>query len=141
MKRKKKIIMIFLCCFLLGAYLIASSIYVSNKVHTIVQSSYDNYGRDNPFQEIVSDDIYKKISYRNRHSDMTEHDPFATERNSLSFPITYFWGGKAKTTYKYSYSVYNGNGECVGGSWNVPVYFILRLENGKWVVTDFHEPP
>ena len=35
----------------------------------------------------------------------------------------------------------NANGETVTGHWNIPAYWVLEIQNGRWQVTGIHEAP
>ena len=129
--RKKKRIILMCLALVLGAYILPS-LYVSAKVYSIARSSYLNYGRDNPYTEVVSDEIYERICYRS--------DRATTEKEFMLFPITYFWGGKAQTTYWYSYGAFDESGG-IYGSRNVPIHITLELNRGSWVITNSYEHP
>lgn len=123
MTKRRKIILACLA-LLLSCYLIPS-IYISAKVYTIARNSYDHYGEDNPFSEIIADEFYKKMSHRYRLKSNEK------EYNIMPFPMTYFADGGAKTTYRY----WSNRGH------NIPVYVTLALEGWKWVVVGLYEPP
>ena len=134
MKRAKKVILLCLAA-LLTLYLIPS-IYVSAKVYTIARSTDQSFGENNPYSEVVSDEIYKEMSYRCPPE--SERGSVEREKDTMWFPITYFWAGEAKTTYWYSYEVFFADGQWAG-SWNIPMHVTLRLVDGKRTVTDFYE--
>lgn len=131
MKKRYKITLICLGA-LLSLYIIPS-LYVSAKVFSIERFSFHNCGQNNPYKEIVSDNIYAKMGYK-------DQDPNVTNRKFTTFPITYFWDGEARSMYWYSQEVYNSDGKNISGSWNIPVYITLKLVDGKWVITNFYEP-
>ncbi|MDF2838379.1 MAG: hypothetical protein K0S60_82 [Evtepia sp.] len=139
MKKRNKITLICLGA-LLSLYIIPS-LYVSAKVFAIERYSFHNSGQNNPYKEIVSDEIYNKMSRRDGYLYITDQNPTVTEHKRTSFPITYFWDGEAKTIYWYSKDVYDAQGKNISGSRNVPVHITLQLLNRKWVITDFYEHP
>jgi hypothetical protein len=125
MNKPNKIILICLEA-LLSLYFIPS-LYVSVKVFEIEPRRYHNYGQNNPYKDILSDEIFYKMSRR-------DLDPNVTNRKFTTFPITYFWDGEARSIYWYSQEVYNSDGKNISGSWNIPVYITLKLVDGKWVI-------
>lgn len=153
--RKKKTPLIIGCLLALPIFIYGCFSYsVSGQVDQILESSYQNFGYGNPYQEIVSDEIYARLCPRDKSYRYTGYDemgkalePFQKpdmsgieEKYRRTFPITYFWDGKAKTTLWYTYEV-SQNGKRDSGSWNIPVYLTLERVNGNWVVTDHYEPP
>ncbi len=138
---KKRKILIISILVILVIYLIPS-IYLSTKVFTIARSSYKNFGENNPFPEVVSGEIYERMSYRKSHYlAVAGIDQAVEEKDFMTVPITIWWGKKANATYWYSYETYYKNGESLSGSRNVPVHITLYLVDGKWIIADFYEAP
>lgn len=140
MNMKKKVL--FLAVFLLISYGIFS-LRLSYQVNRILDSSYQNYGRNNPYQDIVSDSIYCRMCYRHmgcRFELVNLKDgQTVKEENARTFPITYFWGGKVKTFFSYKYKAYV-DGELVRSNSNT-FTFTLQFVNGKWIISDMFDPP
>lgn len=127
---------------------------VSSQVDQILENSYQNFGYGNPYQEIVSDEIYARLCPRYKSYRYMGHDEMGNalasfqnpdmrgvvEKYRRTFPITYFWEGKAKTTFWYTCEIYV-DGKLYRASISIPVYLTLERMDGKWVVTDLDEPP
>lgn len=141
-KRKKDILKTILICIgLIVILYMAESLYISSKVYSVVKASYDSYGEGGDYGDIVSDEIFARMCYRNGHIISSKDVPEAKETNKLSFPFTYHWFFGGKSTYKYTYCIYNEDGSIAGGSSEVPVTVSICLHNGRWVINDYYEAP
>jgi hypothetical protein len=62
---------------------------------------------------------------------------------NLKLQRVFAWHNFNKGTLwiKYSFIATNSSGKTITGSWNVPVKLTIERVNGKWEVTDIHEPP
>lgn len=139
MKKAGIIVLICLGVLLLGY--IGESIYVSSRVYVAVKDSYLTYGEGNSQSELVTDEMYQRLCYRDGYLVSTKTDSSLQETNKLLFPITIHWFVGGKTTYWYTYAVYDTAGECRGGSWNIPVTVTVAWEEGKLRITDYYEAP
>lgn len=149
--RKMKTPLIIGCLLALPIFIYGCFSYsVSGQVDQILESSYQNFGYDNPYQEIVSDRIYARLCHRYDSYCYELDCPGITPKQDLhdniveeyrrTFPITYFWEGKAKTTFWYTCQIYV-DGKLYRASISIPVYLTLERVDGNWVVTDHYEPP
>ncbi len=129
----KKIIKVnlVLSIILLLVY-IAQCLYISFEVNEILNESYNSYGGSNKYADVVSNDIFNMLCYRNR-----EHREYngIYEHNRRSFPLTLVFFGKAYSKYKYTYV------SAFTKSYDVPVTVYLKFKNFKWVIVDKYENP
>lgn len=143
-KRTKKILLI---CILVVVLLsltilyIGESIYVNNTVHAIVLESYNTYGENNIYSDIVTDEIFARMCYRNGYPVSSKGRTDVKEINSLSFPSTIHWIFGGTATYWYCYEIYDENGELSGGSWEIPVTITFEIQQGKLKIVDYFEAP
>lgn len=130
MKKIIKIGLVF-SIFLLLVYT-AQCLYISFKVNEILNESYGSYGENNMRKDIVSDDIFDMLCYRNR-----EHREYNDiyEQNYRSFPLTLVLFNKAYSIYKYTYI------SAFTKSYNVPITIYWEFRNLKWIIVDKHENP
>jgi len=126
---------------LIVALYITESVYISSKVYSVVKASYDSYGKGGDYGDIVSDEIFARMGYRDGHIISSKDVPEAKETNKLSFPFTYHWFAGGKSTYKYSYFIYNEDGSIAGRSSEIPVTVSVCLWNGRWIINDYYEAP
>lgn len=133
---RKEILKIILVPAVLLLLYSAVSFHFNKTVYDIAKSSYANYGENNPYGHIVSDEDYHRMGYRVWFDN---REGVTKEENKMTFPITYLRDGKIKTTYWYSYACYRGE-ECCGGSWDIPITVTFSLVDGLWCITDCYEP-
>lgn len=137
-KGKKAVLIIIGLIFVLY---ISESVYISSKVHSVVKASYDSYGESKAYEDIVSDEIFSRMCYRKGHIISSKDAPEAKETSKLSFPFTYHWFFGGKSTYKYSYCIYNEDGSIASGSRDIPITVSVCLWNGRWAINDYYEAP
>ncbi|MPN23804.1 hypothetical protein SDC9_171197 [bioreactor metagenome] len=139
MKKGKK--MILLCLAVLFLLYICESVYIGAKVFAMVKGSYATYGGDNTYADMVSDEIYRKMCYRNGYLISSQGNPSVKEINRLLFPLACHWITGGKATYWYTYEIYDDSNELVGGSWNIPVTITVEFSGSRLIVTDYYEAP
>jgi len=142
----KKIFKIIIVCLAIVLVLyISESLYISTKVHSLVEESYNTYGLMNTKSNMVSTDIYNKMCYRITQEHLDSY-PISrsnvTEYNKLNFPSTLHWFFGGKVYYQYSYEARDKNNESLlEGSWDIGVTVDYKLLNWKFEITDYYEAP
>jgi hypothetical protein len=97
MKKALKITLISIILLIISYLTVC--VYIIFKVDEILKSSYESYGENNIYSEIVSDNIFKRLSYR-RHEN--EYNVNSEEKNIRTFPWTLWLGNKAYLRYIYT---------------------------------------
>lgn len=93
---------------------------------------------DNPSPEIISDENFRRLGYKNMHSIRWNDSPEGVGV-SLRSPVFTLYGPKgAKSVYVYSYKAHDG--EWATGSLRIPVWITSEFKDGQWVITDVFEP-
>lgn len=107
-------------------------LYISFQINEILNESYNSYGKNNKYTDIVSDDIFNVMCYRNR-----EHRKYNNiyEKNWRSFPLTLVFLNKAYSIYRYTYI------SSFAKSYDIPVTIYLEFKNFKWVIVGKYENP
>ena len=129
----RKILLVL--AILLVLYLIPC-VYVSARLHGLVQHSYDSFGKNNPNPSVISDEAYAALNCR------TPEQVIVAEKQRFrhTFPLTVLWPGGGKSLYWYSFEATHANGTLLTGSWHIDMHITYQFQNGHWVVTDVYEP-
>ena len=120
---------------LLVLYLIPC-VYVSARLHGLVQRSYDFFGENNPNPSVICNEAYADLNCRAPEEVTMAKDQCFRH----TFPLTVLWPGGGKSVYWYTFEATDANGSLLTGSWHVDMHITYRFQNGHWVVTDVYEP-
>lgn len=106
---------------------IIMSIFLSIKVSIWHSVSYKQHGRNNPYNNIMTDEDFYSFS-----SERDESSEIDNEKH-IFIPLTIWYGGKAKVLCYVYYRSYCGNGELYNGT---DGFFTVRLnfKKFKWKV-------
>ena len=134
--KAKQIVKIALA--IVTAIYIIEGLYLSFMLNTVVNQSYADYGFNNPYSNIISDEFYSRCcdraGFRGVYTDTGLMEKY---RRTIPFVLHWFVGGKA--VYIYSYEIYE-NGHVIGGAWRTPVWFTMDFTRKPWV-TDAYQVP
>lgn len=131
---KKILYCIFFCVLL---YL-AGSVYIGLRIESLIVAANEVPPVDNPSPEMISDENFRRLGYKNMHSIRWFESPDVREF-SLRTPVFTLYGPNgAKSVYIYSYEAYKGEWET--GSWRIPVWVTSEFKEGSLVITDVFEP-
>ena len=120
---------------------IAESVVIGVQINKILNSSYDNLGENNPYPEMVSDEIYRNMCYRRVHLSVVKEGQEYTESN-VRFPVfALHWITGGKAFYNYSHTVSTISGEGISGSLRITCTVTFKMDGLTPVITDFYEPP
>ncbi|WMI80681.1 hypothetical protein [Anaerotignum sp. MB30-C6] len=133
---KKKILHCIFFCVLLY---FAGSVYISLKIESLIVAANEVPLRINPSPEIISDENFRRLGYKNMHSIRGGDSPNAREFSLRTPVFTLYWPKNAKSIYIYSYEARDG--EWSTGSWRIPVWVTSEFKDGAWVITDVYEHP
>ncbi|MDD4844479.1 MAG: hypothetical protein PHU31_09130 [Anaerotignum sp.] len=139
MKKITKIIkrILYYICFCVLIYL-AGSAYIGLKIESLIVAANAVPPTDNPSPEIISDENFRRLGYKNMHSIRWSDSPNAREF-SWRTPVFTLYGPKgAKSVYMYSYEAHDG--EWSTGSWRIPVWVTSEFKDGSLVITNVFEP-
>lgn len=107
-------------------------------LNTIINRSYADYGFNNPYSNIISDEFYfrccDRSGFRGVYTDIG-----LTEKHRLTIPFVFHWFVGGKAVYIYSYEIYE-NGHVIGGAWRTPVWFTMDFTRKPWVTDVYREP-
>lgn len=100
------------------------NVFLSIKVSMYVQSAYDNYGINNPYD--MKDEYFARLTER-------QEDEEVRKEKNIFIPITLWYGTRAKTWCYLYYKSYDESGNVCFDSDGI-IRVDLRLKNGKWKV-------
>lgn len=127
-------------CILVMLY-IAWGCYIGFSIYGMVQKSYASFGEENPYGKRISDENFAQMCCRNSYGVSAENSTELREVYHLSFPLVLHWFTGGKTIYRYTYEIYDENGQLAGGSWNIPVTLEVAVSPRGIRVLDLAESP
>ena len=131
MKILKTMLLIAIACYLLF------SLYISRKVYLVVENSYNTFGEDNKYSDIVSDELFYNICMTDIRGGIEKG---FTYEYKLRMPITLHWFTGARTFCWYDSGVYDQDGNLDRGGSDIGFMVSLELKNGKWIISDYLNP-
>lgn len=120
---------------LLVLYLIPC-VYVSARLHGLVQRSYDFFGENNPNPSVISNEAYADLNCRAPEEVTMAKDQCFRH----TFPLTVLWPGGGKSVYWYSYESLDAKGSLMTGAWDSGVLISYSFQDGSLHITDVFNP-
>ncbi len=140
MKKRTTIIKKFLYCICVCFLLyFLGAVYIGLRMESLIVLANAVPLEGNPSPEIISDENFSRLGYKNMHSIRWSDSPDAKEF-SLRTPVFTLYGPKgARSVYIYSYFAFMD--EWGTGSLGIPVWVTSEFKDGNWVITDVYEHP
>lgn len=142
MKRKRIVKRVVVIVIVVLALYLFWAVKVGYEVRKMVQISNEFYGANVLDSDNIPEDIYQSMCYRDDYTVNPENNPDVSEDFRLSFPIALHWVTGAKVYYHYTYEITDvKTGECIGGSYDVPVELTVKVTPRGLIYTDYYEKP